>query len=90
MADDKTRAKQLIDRVATSPQKFESRVAEMNYYKKLFPIYLEPAINDTFTKIFNILTPIFSSMNCRKNNLIFRKINILKFLSMYFFKTYSN
>ncbi len=35
MADDKTRAKQLIDRVATSPQKFESRVAEMNYYKKL-------------------------------------------------------
>jgi len=35
MADDKTRAKQLIDRVATSPQKFESRIEEMNYYKEL-------------------------------------------------------
>ena len=35
MADDKTRAKQLIDRVATSPQKFESRIREMNYYKEL-------------------------------------------------------
>jgi hypothetical protein len=35
MADDKTRAKQLVDRVASSPQKFESRIAEMNYYKKL-------------------------------------------------------
>ena len=33
--DDRTRAKQLVDRVASSPQKFESRIREMNYYKEL-------------------------------------------------------
>ena len=35
MADDKTRIVELKDIIVQSPQRFESKVAEMNYYKKL-------------------------------------------------------